>query len=198
MEVVRHCHGLAFHLDKVARLRETYLYEKYSKKIRYDLRVTYIFGETGTGKTSSLFEEFGAENICRITDYKHPFDQYSAQPILVLDEYRSQFDISTILNLLDIYPLVLPARYNNKIACQNTIFIVSNLPLEEQYVEIQKTQKGDWDAFLRRIHSVEEYIGNRLVIKHGTAKEYIENLRNFLPCPPHKTPFYSSFPQKIS
>ena len=59
-----------------------------------------------------------------------------------------------MLNYCDIYPIVLPARYANKYACYNTVYIVSNWLLEEQYSDIQITQRTSWEAFLRRIKKV--------------------------------------------
>ena len=60
-------------------------------------------------------------------------------------------------NLLDIYPLMLPARNHDRIACFETVYITSNIPLEQQYQEIQRKELETWHAFLRRIHSVTEF-----------------------------------------
>jgi len=59
-----------------------------------------------------------------------------------------------MLNYLDVYPLWLRARYNNKIACYTKAFIISNIPLSEQYRNIQSENPEIWQAFLRRIHKV--------------------------------------------
>lgn len=72
-----------------------------------------------------------------------------------------------MLNYLDIYPLTLPARYSDRVACYSTVYITSNIPLEEQYREIQRYQLETWRAFLRRINVVQEY-------RHdGTVQETI-------------------------
>lgn len=46
-----------------------------------------------------------------------------------------------MLNYLDIYPLMLPARYGDKVACYETVYIVSNWSLEQQYETVQKEHK---------------------------------------------------------
>jgi len=85
------------------------------------------------------------------------FDGYSGQDVLVFEEYNSQIPIEEMLNYLDIYPLNLPARYNDKVACFTAAYITSNIPLHFQHKEIQTNRPETWKAFLRRIHKVVEY-----------------------------------------
>ena len=101
-------------------------------------------------------DKYGYENVYRITDYEHPFDGYKGQDVIVFEEFRSGIKIGEMLTFLDIYPLSLPCRYNNKIACFTKIFIISNIPLEQQYPEIQREQPRTWVAFLRRIRYIHE------------------------------------------
>lgn len=53
----------------------------------------------------------------------------------------------------------LPARFSNKYACYDTVYIISNWGLEKQYSELQKEDTASWKAFLRRISEVREYKG---------------------------------------
>ena len=119
-----------------------------------DLTVTYIFGTTGVGKTRSVMDKFGYRNCYRVTDYKHPFDTYDCQDVLILEEYRSQFKIADILNYLDGYPLLLPCRYFNRQACFTKVFLITNVPLEDQYRTVSEESRN---AFLRRIHKVVQH-----------------------------------------
>ena len=105
-------------------------------------------------------EKYGYENVYRVTDYEHPFDGYKGQDVIVFEEFRSCIKIGDMLDYLDIYPLTLPCRYNNKIACFTKIFIISNIPLEQQYPEIQREQPRTWVAFLRRIRYIHEMTQN--------------------------------------
>ena len=84
----------------------------------------------------------------------------------MLEEFHSQIPISAMLNYLDIYPLTLPARYTDRTACYTKVFITSNIPLEEQYRDIQRVQMETWRAFLRRITNVVEYLPDGTTIKH--------------------------------
>jgi hypothetical protein len=127
--------------------------DKFANNIR-DVEVNYIYGETGLGKTKFIFDKHGFENVYIIDDYKNPFDTYQGQDVIVFDEFRSNFDISRMLRWLDIYPLTLPARFNNKQACYTKVYLTSNISLINQYVEIQNTEPETYKAFCRRIHQI--------------------------------------------
>lgn len=119
-----------------------------------ELQTTYIFGNTGLGKTRYVMDHYGYANVFHINEYRHPFDGYCGEPVVLFDEFCSNFPIQQMNNFLDGYPLTLPARYSNKQACYEIVFIVSNLDLREQYRHEQIYQRSVWDAFTRRIHSV--------------------------------------------
>ncbi len=89
------------------------------------IEVIWLYGPPGTGKTS-LAVELGNTNYYRVTDYKNPFDGYMGEETLILDEFDSEMRLSTLLNILDIWPTTLPARYTNKTARFNQVVLVSN------------------------------------------------------------------------
>ena len=130
------------------------------KNIFRKLDVSYIYGATGVGKTRSVMEHFGYENVYRVTNYKNPFDNYNGQDVILFDEFRSSLPISDMLVYLDGYPVNLPCRYSDKPALYTKVYIISNIPLEKQYVEVQKYEPETYKAFLRRFTNEEiELIG---------------------------------------
>lgn len=159
-EIIKKHPKYGFKAKDIDALRQTYLAEKYSNQNR-ELTVTYIYGKTGTGKTSGIFQNHKASEICRVTNYRKNngvyFDHYNGHKILVFEEFASQVPVEEMLNYLDIYPLMLPARFNDKVACYDTVYITSNIPLEQQYIDVQTNKPETWKAFLRRIHYVTEY-----------------------------------------
>ena len=167
-------------IDKIDKLRTMLLTEKYKGIIRKNLRVIYISGATGTGKTSGVLAEHGAENVYRVTDYLHPFDSYNCQSVICFDEFRSSLYLKDMLNYCDIYPLELPARFSNKYACYDTVYIISNWELERQYSELQKDDAASWNAFLRRISEVRVYKDMGKIITYDSVNEYFNREEEFV------------------
>lgn len=135
----------------IQKIREVATKEKY-KEIWRDLTVIYIWGETGTGKSKYVRDKYGNKNIYAVNSYgSGAFDSYTNEDVLVLEEFRNDFTIKFMLQLLDGYPLRLPARYYDKIACYTKVFILSNIPFEDQYKQAQIWEPASYQALERRI-----------------------------------------------
>ena len=62
-------------------------------------------------------------------------------------------------------------RHFNRVACYETVYIVSNIPLSEQYTNIQQTEPKTWAAFLRRITAVYNFdISKETPVSKHTGK----------------------------
>lgn len=97
------------------------------------LEVTYVYGRPGVGKSRWAMDMYG-DDAYRVTDYAgHPFDSYSGQKTLLLDEFDGSMSLSLLLNLLDGYQMELPARYSNRIARYERVIIISNSALSNFY-----------------------------------------------------------------
>ena len=155
-------------LTDIERTRQTIKAEE-NRDIFRNLTTTYIWGSTGLGKTRSVMEKYGYRNVYRVTDYKHPFDSYKGEDVLIFDEFCGGLPITDMDNYLDGYPLDLPARYANKQACYTRVYIISNIDLRAQYGNIKYNYREIWDAFIRRIHKVINFMPD------GTRREYSAN-----------------------
>lgn len=138
-------------LQHIEAARQTLLEEHFRNQWR-DLQVTYLWGKTGVGKTRTVMEQYGYANVYHVTDYSHPFDDYKGQDVLMFDEFRDSLPIADMLKYLDGYPLMLPCRYNNRVACFTKVFLVSNIPLSAQYLNVQIAEPETYRAFCRRIN----------------------------------------------
>ena len=167
-------------IDKLDRIRTMHLQDKFSGTRRLNLEVVYVFGITGVGKTRDILDEHGDENCYRCTDYQHPFDGYSMQDVLVLEEFRDSISLKDMLNILDIYPLQLPARYTNRYACYTKVYLCTNWNLEKQYEKEQREDKESYAAFLRRIHKVKQYTKDGVIV-YDDVKAYLNRNTNFKP-----------------
>ena len=177
-EILQLNHDYVKEIDTITRLRTALLIEKYKGTRRTDLKVTFIQGKTGCGKSRGILDEFGDENVYRVTDYTHPFDNYEMQDVIVFEEFRSSLPIADILCYCDIYPITLKARYSNKFACYNHVFFATNLPLEQQYQDIQRSNPESWQAFLRRIKKVRVYYDLEKYIDYPSVDAYFHRNDN--------------------
>ena len=134
--------------------RQAHLENKYKRVFR-NMKVYYIYGSAGCGKTSYVFNKHGYDDVYRTTNYEFGWvDDYNGEKVLFLDEFRSSFKISEILDYLDGQPIRIRGRHYNRVACYDTVYIVSNIPLTEQYKNIQESEPKTWAAFMRRITAV--------------------------------------------
>lgn len=163
-EILEERPTLISQIDRMDKVRQIVRAEEYKNVFR-QLTVVYIWGDTSTGKTQSVLETYGYQNVYRITNYKNPYDDYKGQDIICYDEFRSQIAIEEMLILLEGYPCNLPCRYFDRAACYTKVYIISNIDLLKQYQDVQKNSPQFWNSFLQRIQTVR-------VHKDGKIEEY--------------------------
>lgn len=178
-EIIAKNQDYILQIDKIDKLRTILLTERYKNIRRLDLKVCYIYGATGTGKTRGVLDKHGNSEVYRVTDYLHPFDSYACQRVILFDEFRSGIRISEMLEYADIYPVELPARFSNKFACYDIVYIVSNWSLEEQYKEVQHSNPESWRAFLRRIHEVRYHHEDGQIDIYDSVEKYMKRNETF-------------------
>lgn len=164
--------------NKIDRCRQVLLEERFKNTFR-ELTVEYWYGDTGAGKTKTVMERYGYENVYRVTNYRYPFDGYKGQDVIVFEEFYNSFRIQDMLTYLDGYPLELPCRYNNKIACYTKVFILSNVPFDEQYREIFREHRETFNAFQRRISCIKEF-GKDGLKSYKNVDEYQKSYDRFV------------------
>ena len=162
--------------------RQAYLENKYKRVFR-NMKVYYIYGSAGCGKTSYVFNKHGYDDVYRTTNYEFGWiDDYNGEKVLFLDEFRSSFKISEILDYLDGQPIRIRGRHFNRVACYDTVYIVSNIPLTEQYTKIQQSEPTTWAAFLRRITAVYNFdISKDTPVNKHTGKPIEKTITTLIP-----------------
>lgn len=96
--------------------------------------VVVYWGRTGSGKTSSVYQNLPDSSSL----YVHPggqwFDGYDQHPIVLFDDFSgSCFKISYLLKLLDRYPMQVPVKGGFVSWCPHEIYITSNLDPHSWY-----------------------------------------------------------------
>lgn len=125
-----------------------------------DVKVYWHVGLSGSGKTYTaqlLMEQYGRDEVYVVTDYDSGgFDNYCAQRVLFLEEYRGQFRYSMLLNLIDKYMYEFHSRYTNIVGLWTEVHITSILPPEEVYRNMvtENRQLDPIDQLKRRITSI--------------------------------------------
>ena len=113
------------------------------------VKIFYIYGETGTGKSSYVRGSVPRSDLFVAGSGKHPWDTYAGEPVMLIDEFNDRnFDLDFMKQLLDRYCVLLPCRYNDKRCLAITVYLVSNKPLEDLY---RWARPEDFDPLLRRI-----------------------------------------------
>jgi len=105
-----------------------------------DLRCFYLYGPTGTGKSSFVYSTHGHSNVYTLPSARHTwFDQYDGQQVLFIDEYSNGLERETLLRWLDGHPLQVQVKGGHVAARWTYVYVVSN----ENWYEW-------WDAALKR------------------------------------------------
>ena len=86
IEIIEELPDYALSIEKLDKLRQTIRDEEFKNTWR-DVKCTYIYGKTGTGKTRGVMEEYGYSNVYRVTDLKNPWDGYQGQDVVVFEEF---------------------------------------------------------------------------------------------------------------
>ena len=152
-QIIRKYPGIAIRCQSAIEKYRTE-YEWAECRAWREMEITYIGGRTGSGKTRGvLYHEDGSVNtdVYRATNGKNPFDKYDGEGTIVFEEFRSQYICRDMLNWIDGHPLLLPARYADRMAKFDKVFILSNWRFEEQYSSVAESSPETYRAWLRRI-----------------------------------------------
>lgn len=135
-----------------------------------DIKVTYIYGAPGSGKTRYLVEKY--DNIYRITDYKNPFDSYVGQKVICFDNYTGEFSIRTLLTYTEGFKTELPRRYSNTWAQYDQVYIVSNQAPDELYRDDCYNNPTLWQAYLKRLTNIVHFTVDGKQTRQKVAEDY--------------------------
>lgn len=110
--------------------------------------VHWVIGGSGSGKTGTIFqlaEEYGADNIFLVSDYKAPFDGYAGEKIIVMDEFRGQMAYSVLLDVTEGYRKQVHCRNTNVWSLWDAVYITTIKTPEEVYAKMIDAEDADSD-----------------------------------------------------
>ena len=163
-------------LSHIERTRQILVAQDMEGKER-DLLVIYVTGQTNSGKSYKLVQDNGT-SLFRSTNKKNPFDGFVPykHSALAFEEFDESIKLTDMLNYLDSYGLALPARYSDKIATFETVYIVSNRSLELLYSDERYFNRSTYEAFISRIDKVRYHYIDRTFEEFLTL-DYLQNKR---------------------
>lgn len=154
---IRHGHNTEAHDVYLMRYPRGYMAvkEKYDLPPRRDdIKIVYIYGPSGTGKTRYAWQTYPEAYGMR--DYGTVWlDQYKGEKVIIVDEFVGNTPIRDMLQLCDRYPLRLPVKGGHVSVHASTIVITSNAHPEQVYSNT--TQNDAWLRRLKEFGSVIKY-----------------------------------------
>jgi len=123
-------------------------------KRTWKTRVIVYWGVAGSGKSFIAHRDAGPDAYNKPSGNKW-FDGYENQENVIFDEFRGNwFDLSTLLRILDAYPLKVEVKGGTVEFVARTIWITSNIAPEAWYnVDIIQI-----NALMRRLTEVHHFI----------------------------------------
>jgi len=103
----------------------------------------YLWGDTGVGKSHWVYSTFGIANVYVVAN-ESPlwFDGYSGQPVLFFEEFGSSVAITTMLKLVDGYPLLVPIKGGFVLAEWTRVILTGNGDVTGQWPKELKRRFG--------------------------------------------------------
>lgn len=151
--IVKHGKGLAMLYGLLQKDREGFA------------QFSWLYGESGLGKTSYIYSKWNKEDVYSKKDNgKDNWDGYDQQEVILLDEFRGNMDIHELLQLTDRYKFQLNVKYSSAKCNSKFIFVSTEHPPEYYYNGTILNQ------LCRRIHES----GGEIIHFPGKAKQYTD------------------------
>ena len=122
-----------------------------ANKLR-DVEVILYFGVAGSGKTYRAFDRNPGAYILHKGNNGLWWPGYDRQKTVIFDDFDGTWmPISTLLRLLDKYPMHVEDKGTSMPACWTKVVITSNLPIEDWYPDAYQKCPERLEAVKRRI-----------------------------------------------
>lgn len=121
-----------------------------------EVRVIVHWGVPGAGKTYSVYDKHGQENVFSLTQEDHTvwFDGYDGQEVLLIDDFYGWIKFSQLLKYIDQYPVQFPIKGGKVWRQCKYIYFTSNVHPDQWYSYDEHKQYAALD---RRIHEIKHF-----------------------------------------
>ncbi len=113
-------------------------------------------GPTGTGKTRYCKDSFPLHWQLPLRQGTTLwFDGYDGHKVALIDDFKGEMPLSSLLQLLDMYVIAVPIKHGHTWWKPELVIITSNYPVKEWYNYTNRQES--YDALNRRINKVVQY-----------------------------------------
>ncbi len=145
----------------------------YSKQKR-DVEVTYVYGESGSGKTTYVEDLTIDDTVFYVDTFDNSaFTGYKGENVLLIDEFKGQFGLQFMNRLLDSSPVKLRGLNFLGQACFTKVYIISNFRYKDLYQDEQKENWAQYQGFVRRLHKIIRIVNFQPIVERETIWEDI-------------------------
>lgn len=136
----------------------TELHRPAARQIFCNFEVILHIGDTGLGKTKTVFEAHGEDPefyVAPLSNGTTWYDGYDRHKIVLLDDFAgaaSHVHLDTLLRLLDVYPQTVPVKGGHVWWVPDTIYVTTNILPKDWYRWI--TRGNQYLALARRFTKV--------------------------------------------
>lgn len=135
-----------------------YRQKKQERLVDRNMEVVYIYGASGTGKTTyaKMIAEEKGYSVFTSSGSNDPFYGYAGQECVILDDLRgSVFPLSDLLKILDNHTnSTVKARYRNVSLECKILIITTTKSMQEFYKQVFESNGEEFKQFMRRCGQV--------------------------------------------
>ena len=154
LEIIEEFPEKAMQVKNIKAIRAEYVAEKNNSEKR-NVKTTLVTAPKSFDAIGLVFQKHRFSDVCRITNYGKAkgisFDTYVAQNTIVFDNFDEQIPLEDLVIYLGDYPVTLPARYEDRTAAYETVYIITEKDLSQLYRSVSIRNSGLVKRFISLI-----------------------------------------------
>lgn len=172
IDILKHDFGTWARNYKAIEKATELLYEP--RKYRTDLKIIWKAGPTGMGKTFDVTQTEYPDCYVKPVGKGLWFDDYNHETEVLIDEFRGQWPLSDVLQILDNLSPTVERKGSHVIFDPTTIILNSNDHPSTMY---ENHKEASRQAFFRRLHEIHFYTARNVytILSPEQRKAWLKN-----------------------
>lgn len=141
------------HLSKIRDTRQVYISEQCKKMHKREMHCEFWQAPPGVDLSGMIYDKFGFRNVYTISDYSYIWDGYEGQDVVLFDDIdMDRIRHKDLKRWLNIYPIDLHCRFQNKPARFTKVFMTSHESFENLFKWVRINYFDDYMDLKRLVH----------------------------------------------